>query len=301
MTRRSIFLFFAALQISLLCGSVLGYVSEEKWPQPLRDKLAAFRPAYQLVQQKDYAGALPIFQQNIQDYPEAETIDYDYVWGFLCLAELGRFKEMEEYYALILDRGYNGTVRDATTDMERDWKERISRASTAFNRHIEEPGAYETLRKLAAMEEAHRKPSTIQNGPFSTTYSARRRLAEYSLAGLSTYGQSWTVLVSRDQLLTSPPWTRKESPPLSFSRAAALASAELNRKGMTAPVRSISLSFLPTKPDSTLPDRWFYKVDFGNIAKKKTVPFPDESVYLLMDGTILVPRTGNHLPKYEDE
>lgn len=292
-----------ALLTALSCVPARAYNQPETWPQPLRDKAATFQPAYQLIQQKDYEKALPILQQNIRDYPQAETIDYEYVWGFLCLAHLGRFQEMEEYYAIILQRGFTGEVRDKVTDMSRDWASRISAARDAIEKRLADPGARQALRKLAALEAAHPVPGRKHIGPFELCYNSHRRQRTFCIGSSEPDSlRPWYISLSTDELTTARKWHPPDPPSISIGLATALAHKEIEQRK----IRDVAFSSVTMRPfdsDSRhreFPDVWYYIVEFSSI--RPALRFAEAtSIYVLMDGTVLQPRPGQFQPAYEDE
>lgn len=291
--------FFTVLSVA----SAQAYNEPETWPQPLQDKAAKFQPAYQLIQKKDYEKALPILQQNIREYPEAETIDYEYVWGFLCLAQLGRFQEMEEYYAVIRQRGYAGEVRDKVTDMNRDWALRIMDARDALEKRLDEPGARQTLRKLAALEVAHRVPDRKQISPFERCYDAHRRRKTFSIASSNPDSpHPWYISLSTDDLAAARKWHPPDPPAISIGLATAIAHKEIaQRKARDVAFSSVTMRQFDSDPrHREFPDIWYYIVEFSSM--RPALRFAEStSIYILMDGTVLQPRPGQFQPAYEDE
>ncbi len=304
MSLRPLFLPAAiALFTVLTSAPSRAYNEPETWPQPLQDKAAKFQPAYQLIQQKEYEKALPILQQNIRDYPQAETIDFEYVWGFLCLAHLGRFQEMEEYYAIILERGYTGEVRDKVTDMSRDWASRISQAEDALEKRLDEPGARQTLRKLAALEIAHPVQGRKQIGPFERCYDAHRRRKTFSIASSEPNSpRPWYISLSTDDLAAARKWHPPDPPSISIGLATAIAHKEIEqRKVRDVAFSSVTMRQFDSDPrHREFPDIWYYIVEFSSM--RPALRFADAtSIYILMDGTVLQPRPGQFQPAYEDE
>lgn len=292
-----------ALLTALFCAPAQAYNQPETWPQPLQDKAAKFQPAYQLIQQKDYEKALPILQQNIRDYPQAETIDYEYVWGFYCLAQLGRFQEMEEYYAIILQRGFTGEVRDKVTDMSRDWTLRIIEARDALEKRLNEPGARHTLHKLAEIEAAHPVPGRKQIGPFELCYNAHRRRKTFCIGSSEPNSpRPWYISLSTDELAAARKWHPPDPPSISIGLATALAHKEIEqRKIRDVAFSSVTMRQFDSDPrHREFPDVWYYIVEFAST--RPALRFAEAaSIYVLMDGTVLQPRPGQFQPAYEDE
>lgn len=260
----------------------------EQWPPELQDKQRSFAPAFDLIKKKEYSAALEILERNIARYPTSPTIDYEYVWGLLCLAELKRFNEMIPYYSFIVSHRFEGVVKDRVTEMERDWKNRILAARSALESNLEEPGAREALRELAKIESS-------PTGPFRIAYARNRQLAEYGLLNMRDGAHTYTTLAGRQQLLNTPTWSPERKLPLSFRQAAEIAMKHLKRNGVQdAPIESILLQ----QHEET--KSWYYLVTFGEISKGKPPALPLRMVSILLDGTLLEPKSGDITPKYEE-
>lgn len=129
------------------------------------------------------------------------------------------------------------------------------------------------------------------------TLSAKTKTLEaLPLVQTGTANQPWTVMVTREKILSTPAWSplSKTDPPLDPESAALLAEAYVRSKGFKGTTANIALRRL-----NLFGDRWYYSISFDFRKDPPLGISPYNQVVLLMDGTILDPEKGALPPIYK--
>jgi tetratricopeptide (TPR) repeat protein len=72
-----------------------------------------------------YLEALELFRKNLQTFPKASDLDYDYFWAMYCLARLKRYNECLDYYD-IMRRNFSGKVIGGASGALRIWDNKLN-------------------------------------------------------------------------------------------------------------------------------------------------------------------------------
>jgi tetratricopeptide (TPR) repeat protein len=282
--------------VCMLAGLILSAATHAELPANLQEKQKKFSEAYQLIKKKDFAPALGILQANIAAYPDAPNIDYEYVWALVCLAELERYEEMPAYYQLVRSR-YQGMVHDPITDLRRDWTARLTGIGAKLRAVENNERAAKALDALVEIDRLEPVSQTGSVRPFASRMPKIPKILEYPLVGMGSPEGNFTIVVSRDQFLSTPTWKSPAEPlPVSFREAISRAEEYAAEKGF-AKARANSATL--TRLDD-LPGCWYFHVSLQGNARE-TLKFPLSSLVVLMDGAVVEARHGTHLVKYEGE
>ncbi|CAN5676656.1 hypothetical protein BH09VER1_BH09VER1_02440 [soil metagenome] len=256
----------------------------------LQAKQKAFKTAWDLIQQKQYSPALDILTANLKAYPDAPTVDYEYVWSMYCLVFLGKYADLPTYYAKVSEL-YLGEVIDPVSGMKRNWGSKLLTIGCRLN-ESKDPAARETLKALAKIDQDRIKASGVPAGPREThpfDYIARGSIQVpesdiLTLASIEGGGGTYEITASKEQFLKSPAWSPEDGkPPLAARDVAKTATQFIQSNGFPAAhIESIELRQQPA-----LEKRWYYLVTFEQKDEGSLLRSPYKYVAILLDGMLL--------------
>jgi len=91
-------------------------------------KKARFTEAWEIIHsdKPDYQKALDLLEQNIEEYPYAGDLDYEYGWGTFCCVHLGMYDRTLSYYRHIRTH-YDGWLTEGAGGAMRNWDDKLAK------------------------------------------------------------------------------------------------------------------------------------------------------------------------------